>query len=88
MCSHHQCIANTTTVVVSTLLHAGLITLLLATVISLYTILQLAWMHEEVDEKTGKVVRLNRYHQLTQYAFGEHLCFQHPSLCCQPLACS
>jgi hypothetical protein len=49
-----------------------LVTLFLATVISLYTILQLAWMHEQVvDEKTGRVVRMNRYHQLTQYAFGK-----------------
>jgi hypothetical protein len=51
---------------------AGVITLFLATIISLYTILQLSWMHEQVvDPKTGREVRMNRYHQLTQYTFGE-----------------
>lgn len=61
------------------LLLPGIVTLTLATVISLYTILQLSWMHEQFvdDPKTGgrHMIRINRYHQLTQYAFGElHVC--------------
>ena len=59
----------------------GVASLVLATVISLYTILQLAWMHEQRGGRSGgkgggkfggeapPPRRMNRYHQLTQFAF-------------------
>ncbi|KIZ06857.1 hypothetical protein MNEG_1089 [Monoraphidium neglectum] len=48
----------------------GIISLVLATLISLYTILQLTWLHEQRNPKDGSIHRMNRYHQLTSHAFG------------------
>ncbi|CAH9116295.1 unnamed protein product [Cuscuta europaea] len=47
----------------------GVTVLVLSWVITLYTLWQMVEMHEPEGEGTGK--RLNRYHELGQYAFGE-----------------
>jgi hypothetical protein len=63
---HHNCT-----------LYAGIISLVLATLISLYTILQLTWLHEQRNPKDGSIHRMNRYHQLTSHAFVSSLALSH-----------